>query len=412
MLFKTKREQFPSWLELKAHFESTEGAQLRVTEQDDVAVVRYDKNASGVSATDPAFRSVVWDISSNLPLCVAPFRAQEGMPPIGLRFTAVEDFADGCMVNAWVSNGTLQISTRTRVGGGNKFYSDKTFSELFDECIAATPLKTRDALKDCLEGLRTDVSGTSAFASFVLQHPEHRVVAKFASPGLYAVHTGYVLADGEVHISERPVNWPQALARLQVPSYPQRSFQSEKEVEDFLRNTAAQRGWRWQGLAFKDGTGARWRVRTPTYTMLRQLRGGESSSLERFFRLRTARQVVDYLKHYGEERTAFWDFEQTLRARTADVFAAYTDVHKAHAVAFKDLPEAIRPAVYLLHAMWRDELRPKGFSVRLQNVIEVVNRLRGFEKKRLMENVPYVAVSTKAPVEQLEADQVLEEVPI
>jgi hypothetical protein len=54
-------------------------------------------------------------------------------------------------------------------------------------------------------------------------------------------------------------------------------------------------------------------------------------------------------------------------------------------MAFKDLPEAIRPAVFLLHAKWRDELRPKGFSVRLQNAIDVVNQLRSFEKKRLME---------------------------
>lgn len=399
--FKTIKEQFPEWLSLKAHLESDAGGKLRVAEQGGLAVVRYDKNSQETTAQ---FRSVVWDVSANLPVCVAPFRANEGMPPMGVQFTAVEDFADGCMVNAWVSGSGLQISTRTRVGGGNKFYSDKTFGQLFDECLATTPLKTRDALKDCLEGLRTDVAGVSAFASFVLQHPEHRVVAKFASPGLHVVHTGYTLADGTVHISERAVNWPQSLARLQVSNYPPKNFGAESEVDDLLRNTAAQRGWRWQGLVFKDGTGARWRVRTPTYTMLRQLRGGEATPLERFFRLRAEHQVVDYLKHYGEDREAFWGYEQALRSRTADVLLAYTDVHKAHTVAFKDLPEALRPAVYLLHVMWRDELRPKGFSVRLQNAIAVVNKLRGFEKKRLMEAAPYAPA---AVVEANAADDAL-----
>jgi hypothetical protein len=127
--------------------------------------------------------------------------------------------------------------------------------------------------------------------------------------------------------------------------------------------------------------------------MLRQLRGTESTPLERFFRLRVSHQVVNYLKHYGEERDQFWEFEQTLRARTADILAAYTDVHKAHAVEFKDLPDALKPAVYLLHLKWRDELRSKGFSVRLQNVISVVNKMRGFEKQRLMAAAPYVAIS-------------------
>jgi hypothetical protein len=172
-----------------------------------------------------------------------------------------------------------------------------------------------------------------------------------------------------------------------------RNFHSEQEVHDLLRRTSVQRGWRWQGLVFKDGTGARWRLRTPTYTLLRELRGSEATDMERFFRLRAAKQVVDYLKHYGEDRQKFWDFEQTLRARTADVLAAYVDVHKAHAVKFKELPEALRPAVFMLHMKWRDELREKGFAVRLQNAIEVVNVMRDFEKRRLMELSPYEPIS-------------------
>jgi hypothetical protein len=122
--------------------------------------------------------------------------------------------------------------------------------------------------------------------------------------------------------------------------------------------------------------------------------------MERFFRLRAERKVVEYLKHYKEESDTFWAYEELLRARTGDVFSAYVDVHKAHAVAFKDLPAAVRPAVFLLHTKWRDELRPKGFSVRLQNVIQVVNSLRPFEKKRLMEMGPYVPVAKRDLVEQ------------
>jgi hypothetical protein len=127
------------------------------------------------------------------------------------------------------------------------------------------------------------------------------------------------------------------------------------------------------------------------------LRGSESTALERFFRLRAQRKVVEYLKHYKEESDEFWKYEETLRARTSDVFSAYVDVHKAHVVAFKELPAAIRPAVFLLHSKWREELRPKGFSVRLQNVIEVVNNLRPFEKERLMDMEPYLAVAKRSP---------------
>jgi hypothetical protein len=310
--------------------------------------------------------------------------------------SSVEDFVDGFMMNAWVSKDTLHVATRTRVGGDNTFYSEKTFGQLFDECLEKTSLKDRDGLKACLEGLRAGENATSAFVSFVVQHPEHRIVAKVPSPMLFTVHTGCVMGDGLLSISERSVNWPQELSSLRIGTYTQKNFKNNDEVEVLLRNTAAQRGWRWQGLVFKDGKGGRWRMRTPTYTLLRQLRGSESTVLERFFRLRAQRKVVDYLKHYKEESDEFWKYEECLRARTSDVFSAYVDVHKAHVVTFKELPEALRPAVFLLHSKWRDELRPKGFSVRLQNVIEVVNKLRPFEKKRLMQMDSYVAVAKRS----------------
>lgn len=399
--FATLVKKCGTWPELKAYVESNEGGNLRVLEQDDgIAIIRYDKGANANANTNAdvdvgEFRSVAWDTSSNIPLCVAPFRAMEGSPPLDTQMNAIEDFVDGFMMNAWVHNNILRISTRTRVGGDNKFYSDKSFGQLFEECLATTSLKNMEGLRQCLEGLRGTENAAAAFVSFAVQHPEHRIVAKCLSPTMFAVHTGYVMSDATVHISERPVNWPEELSTLRISTYSQKVFTKPDEAEVLLRNTAAQRGWRWQGLVFKDGKGRRWRMRTPTYTMLRQLRGSESTALERFFRLRAERKVVDYLKHYKEDSDEFWKHEEILRARTSDVFSAYVDVHKAHAVTFKELPAAIRPAVFLLHTKWREELRSKGFSVRLQNVIEVVNKLRPFEKKRLMEMEPYVAVAKR-----------------
>lgn len=399
--FAKLKQQYPTWPEMKAFFGSKEGGELRVVEQDAVAVVRYDK-AVKTDVDVSKHRSVVWDISCCSPLCVAPFRANDGTPPAGLQFMSVEDFVDGFMMNAWVANDQLHVATRTCVGGDNHFYSEKTFGQMFEECLEKTSLNDMAGLKAALESIRSSENAASAFASFVVQHPEHRIVAKTVSPMLFTVHTGYVMSTGDVQISERSVNWPEALSSLRITSYNQKAFTKDDEAEVLLRNTAAQRGWRWQGLVFKDGKGGRWRMRTPTYTMLRQLRGSESTSIERFFRLRAERKVVEYLKHYKEESDLFWSYEETLRARTSDVFSAYVDVHKAHAVAFKELPTALRPAVFLLHTKWRDELRPKGFSVRLQNVIQVVNSLRPFEKKRLMDAEAYTAVAKRGVAEEQE----------
>ena len=385
--FESIVQRFPTWEELSGHLES-EG--LRVVQgEEGLAVIRYVKGSG-----EDIFRSVVWDTQANRPLCVAPPRAKEGLPPLDKQLSATEDFVDGFMVNVWVgADGILRLATRSQIGGTNLFYGPKTFGEMFADAVVASPLKSMDALRDVLNEVRVDQKMASVFASMVVQHPGHRIVALSPTPGMNVVHMGLVDEKGVVSIAERATNWPQAFARLQIPSYPVRNFSSEQEIQDLLRKTSVQRGWRWQGLVFKDGQGGRWRIRTPTYQMMRELRGSESSAVDRFSRLRSQNQVMDYLKHYGEDRELFWSFEQKLRARTADVLKAYVDVHKAHLVKFKELPVGFQPAIYLLHILWRDELRPKGFTVRLQNAIEVVNRMRDFERVRLMNAEPYVAVA-------------------
>jgi hypothetical protein len=389
--FESLCQRFPTWAELSVHLQSVEGGSIRVVDSSPYAILRYVKGQEGVA---DIFRSVVWDTEANRPLCVAPPRAKEGLPPLAKQLSATEDFVDGVMINAWVgADGVMHVATRTQIGGNNTFYGTKTFGQMFEDGLAASPLKTKETLANTLNELRSEQNVASVFVSFVLQHPDHRIVARIQNPGLNVVHLGMVDAAGGVSMAERATNWPQALARLQIPSYPIRVFHSEQEIQDIMRRTSVQRGWRWQGLVFKDGAGGRWRIRTPTYTMMRELRGSEANAVDRFSRLRAENQVMDYLKHYAEDRDIFWEFEQKLRARTADVLAAYVDVHKAHAVKFKELPEALRPAVYMLHVQWRDELRTKGFSVRLQNAIQVVNHMRGFERVRLMNAEPYVAVA-------------------
>lgn len=382
--FAALREAYPSWETLKAHLTSKEGGGLRVVENDSrYAVIRYVKNSAPVVSDGPKvgqFRSVVWDTVAHLPVCVAPFKAEEGGPPLNEELS-VSEFLDGFMVNAFVgADGVLAVATRTQIGGGNTFYSEKTFGQMFDEALAAGtgPFKDR-------AGVAAAVGGAGGFASFLVQHPEHRVVAKVLKPSAQIIHTGSVDTEGNVRLT-RPDTPPQSVKK---------TYTTEKEVEEAMQRMAVQMGWRWQGLCFHDAAGRRWRLRSPTYLLLRELRGAEAGSLDRFLRLRAERKVGEYLKHYAEDRAAFWEYEQKLRAATAGVLAAYNDCHKAHAVAFKDLPDAVKPAVYTLHVRWLQELRPKGFLVRLQNAVEVVNGLRAFEQRRLMEGGVYQASAVK-----------------
>ena len=398
--FESLCDRFPTWPELNAFLTSAEGGSLRVVESESgepYAIIRYVKGDSQFSVPGTGlFRSIAWDTSKNRPVCMAPAKANDGSAPLNTTFTNIQDFLDGVMIQAFVTASeptVLRICSRSKMGASSGFYSKKTFADMFTECLAATPIRTAETL---LMHLRETMGENgSAFASFVLQHPEHRIVEKLHSPDLNIVHVGTVSQTGVVTLMEQSSEWLPPLRRLQIPSYPVKMFHSEEDLQGLMRRTAVQNGFRWQGLVFKDGNGGRWRMRSPGYMVLRTLRGSEANPTDRFLRLRSQGKVVDYLKHYSDERKDFWDYETALRARTADALTAYVAVHKAHSLKFAELPVEYKPVVHLLHVDYLNNLRGKKQTVQLSNAIRVVNTLKEFEQRRLIGAAAFTAPSVK-----------------
>merc|ERR1711976_420864 len=79
------------------------------------------------------------------------------------------------MINLWYYNDEWNISTRSKIGAECKWYSNKTFKELFYEAVE------RDNLQ--IESLNKKFCH-----SFLLKHQENRIVKKYHTPGLVLVH--------------------------------------------------------------------------------------------------------------------------------------------------------------------------------------------------------------------------------
>lgn len=379
--FQELKTSYPTWDTLQTYLTSPEGGTIRSVGQERYRILRYTKGISDLKVPHGKWmRSVVWDTQANLPVCVAPPKAENGDPPTGGMVYTAEDFMDGMMINVFRTvdaPNELQIATRTQIGAGGKFYSEKTFAQLFEEALVAMNL-TKDDILNHMFGVSEMFP--SSFASLVLQHPEHRVVARCGSPRLWIVHSGVVSQSGAVSINELPVEWPD---RFKIPLSTM-TFYDESALSNHFDSTCKERGWFYQGMVFKDSKGNRWRMRNPNYLYLRSLRGSEATSVERFLRLRSESKVTEYLKHYGEDRQTFWDFEQTLRAKTQEVFDSYCAVHKSHEKKLEDLPWAIKPCVFKLHSHYLEHLRPNNEKVYMKHAVELVNNLALYEQKRLL----------------------------
>ena len=379
--FQELKTSYPTWDALEAYLTSPEGGTIRSVGQDRYRILRYTKGISDLKVPHGKWmRSVVWDTHSNLPVCVAPPKAENGDPVTGGVVYTSEDFIDGMMINVFRTvdaPNELQIATRTQIGAGGKFYSEKSFAQLFEEALVAMNMTKEDIVKQMFA---VNEMFPSSFASLVLQHPEHRVVARCRSPHLWVVQSGVVSREGAVSINELPVEWPD---RFKIP-LSTITFSDENALSSHFDSTCKERGWFYQGMVFKDSKGKRWRMRNPNYLYLRSLRGSEATAVERFLRLRSESKVTEYLKHYGEDRQTFWDFEQTLRAKTQEVFDSYCSVHKSHEKKLEDLPWCIKPCVFKLHSHYLEHLRPNNEKVYMKHAVELVNNLALYEQKRLL----------------------------
>jgi len=337
-----------TWDSLKAYLISDDGGKLRIIEPENsnLAIIRYTKGVSNFSNPHVAhFRSVVWNKTTNRPVSVAPIKAMDDIPPTDVT-VRVSDFVDGTMIQAWVEDGAAatpgaQLATRTSLNARGTFYSKRTFAEMFDDA-----LKNSGGSQKFLES----VMQPGQFASFVLQHKEHKTVAPIAYNRVFCVCTGSVSEDGMVTFNTSPDGWPERLRSYAPECYAESDTLSQPRK--MLTDHQSQ-GYTWQGLVFQDlASSRRWRLRNPSYTVVRSLRGAEADPVARFIRLRAASQTKQYLSYFREESNEMWGYEQLLRQRTSDLYTAYNEMNKLKQKSMKDLPYSLRPHVYALHGQY------------------------------------------------------------
>ena len=263
------------------------------------------------------------------------------------------------MVNAFLdASGTVQLATRSKMGATGIFYSRRSFQDLLVDALQQKGIATIQGIKQLL--------GTHTFASFLLQHPEHRIVSRITVPSLYLIHRGSVSADGTVQIEEISEE-PFAIPTVTIPE--------NTSPEDLVIQLAGQRGWQWQGLVFKNGQGSRWRLRSKAYTMVRTLRGESPRQDVQFLNLRSKGMMETYLYYFPEEKDAMWELEGDLRSLTQTLYQQYVTCHIKHQIKFAELPAFWKPHVFTLHSLFLGTLKQKGHFIRKQEVIQYMNHL-------------------------------------
>ena len=315
---------------------SEKGGRFLIRDEEDstFAVVYYDKKRTDMTWPHVGrFRSVIWDKTTNKPIPVAPARGLSFNEAIadGIKDFVAEEFVDGTMINiVWDHVTSKWIPfTRTQIGAKGHFFGTQPFAELFWEAFHNSVLMEADLDK-------------SVAYSWVLQHPEERIVA--AAP--YGIARLFLIRcisrDGG-----GPADIPARLQPFRPAVYP--ALKSLEDVKEFVVGQGRRLGAQFQGVCLKTADGKRYKLRTNEYDEARHLRGNQAKRPYLWLERWSEGRLPQYLRLYPEEACDAETVVNRFKDATEELHRLYLQVYRQKSMPLGEAPQKYRKLLWDLH---------------------------------------------------------------
>jgi hypothetical protein len=292
-----------------------------------------------------------------------------------------QEFIEGTMVNVFWDcvAGLWEISTKNTVGATSKFYKkqdSKSFREMFFEALGVS-------------GLTLDTLDGNYCYSFVLQHPENRIVVSFTKPCLYLVaiySIEYVYnsnfdindnidTDVVVHTHDIYDTKTQSFFSQSTIHFP-KIYMVESYSALIEKYASEKTPYTTLGVVFYNKkTGERAKVRNPVYENVRQLKGNHPKLQFHYLTLRQQGKVTEFLKLFPEHKSDFMKFRDQVHAYTNTLYQSYVNCYIKKEKPLGDYGDQYKTHMFNIHKKYKTELKEKKMVVNNGVVIDYVNNL-------------------------------------
>jgi len=341
-------------------------------------VIRYDKNFLCVDLipTYGLCRSVILN-SANQVVGFAPPKSLHAdifisKYPENTNGIQAEEFVEGTMVNVFFDSsvgvtGSWEIATRNTVGATSRFFKSpgsKTFRQMFMEAASECKLD--------INNLDTELC-----YSFVLQHPENRIVVPFSKAQLYLVGVY------KIDINNNSVYYFDSQGTKQFFNESLGTTVKFPEIYEFNKYSdliekygSMNTSYDIVGVViYNKETGERTKIRNPVYEQVRNLRGNQPKLQYQYLCLRKEGKVKDFLKFYPENKREFSTFRDQVHLFTNTLYSNYVSCYIKKEKPLLDFSEQYRSHMFNIHQIYMNELREKKLFINSTVVQKYVNEL-------------------------------------
>lgn len=287
-----------------------------------------------------------------------------------------EEFVDGVMINVFWDkhNEKWQYATRSNIGADIRFYMrnapHKTFRMMFEEALVEG-------------GIDLNVLPRDNCYTFVLQHPENRIVTPVEKPRVVLVE-GHLVGDcvndyGVVHIfphgkKERDIKLRKIIDENNIPIPEAYKYENVKEARDIHASRSTD--FACVGVVLKDyETGWRSKIRNPNYEEVKKLRGNIPKLQFLYLVLRHSGSVGKYLRFYKEHSKEFKNYQEQVHNFTHNLYVNYVDCFIKKKAHINTYPNQYKICMSALHKIYLDTMMYEGRHIHKGVVIKYFNTL-------------------------------------
>jgi hypothetical protein len=303
---------------------------LEIKSEDNLYLVKYNDNSNIDNILVRESRGIILEKETNKLLCY-PLNGKISYETFKDKYPdineiTVEESIDGTLINVYY-NSEWNISTKGKINSDNSYWnSKKSFKSMFLEALELNNFN----LNECNQEL---------CYSFVLTHPENRIVTKYTNPNIYLVQI-------------RNMNTYEILDKhfkdFQLFDTPKIcTFTNYLEIEKSIENIDFQKeGYVLYSNDKKDRT----KIKGKSYLKAKKLKGNNYCLEYRFLELIQRNRQDEYLFFFEEHKYIVSYFELHVNQLIDSLYYYYisTKIEKN----FLEYPYHIKPLIYELHGLY------------------------------------------------------------
>ena len=369
---------------LEELYNLNEHDKIKIINQPPFKILRYKKDKLDSSDFEKDYRllrSITIDEKGNI-VCFSPVKSLSYKSYLNLYHSNdkepktnkyyIEPFYEGTMVNLFFDffKNDWEISTRSVVGAKCSFQYDmpdnKTFRYMF--------LDTTNKMN-----ITFDEFKKNRIYSFVLQHPDNRIVSTITEQTLILTN-----------IYEINNNIISELEREDIYSYDYgvkpilknvSAMEMEEKMQELTNKSLDYNTMGYTIHMYQPNNKLRIKWRNPNYENIKKLKGNNPKLQYQYLHLRQMNAIQEYLKHFPEHKKEFNNFRNEVHFYTKNLYKYYISCYIKKEKPVKEFPYEYKTHMYHLHHKYIHELRDMNKYISFKEVINYVNNL---EPPRLM----------------------------